>query len=67
MVWHTCQGISSIDQWIWGKGIKRLNYFLDVRTAATYIFVGLDMFDNTAVASGCRGDIVGAADGGTGG
>jgi len=22
MVWHTCEGVSSIDQWIWDKRIK---------------------------------------------
>ena len=21
MVWHTCEGVSSIDQWIWDKGM----------------------------------------------
>jgi len=28
MVWHTCEGVSSIDQWIWDKGIKRFLFYL---------------------------------------
>ena len=24
MVWHTCEGVSSIDQWIWDKGMGNL-------------------------------------------
>ena len=28
MVWHTCEGVSSIDQWIWDKGIKRFLFCL---------------------------------------
>jgi hypothetical protein len=35
MVWHAFEGVSSIDKWIWGKGINSIMILLTLDTAVT--------------------------------